>query len=94
MLDAYVEGKLDAVYLCYTKFINTMKQEPVVEQLLPLSSEGLQAKAEKPSTPGTTSTSPTRHRHRRPADALHRSAGLPGRGREHGQRAERRAWWP
>jgi F-type H+-transporting ATPase subunit gamma len=41
MLDAFVEGKLDAVYLCYTKFINTMKQEPLVEQLLPLSSERL-----------------------------------------------------
>ncbi len=37
MLDAYQEGKLDAVYLCYTKFINTMKQEPMVEQLLPLA---------------------------------------------------------
>jgi F-type H+-transporting ATPase subunit gamma len=36
MLDAYQDGQLDAVYLCYTKFINTMKQEPVVEQLLPL----------------------------------------------------------
>ncbi|MFO1328283.1 MAG: F0F1 ATP synthase subunit gamma [Rubrivivax sp.] len=42
MLDAFVEGKLDAVYLCYTKFINTMKQEPMVEQLLPLTSERLQ----------------------------------------------------
>ena len=42
MLDAFVEGKLDAVYLCYTKFINTMKQEPMVEQLLPLSSSWLQ----------------------------------------------------
>jgi F-type H+-transporting ATPase subunit gamma len=41
MLDAFVEGKLDAVYLCYTKFINTMKQEPLVEQLLPLSNERL-----------------------------------------------------
>lgn len=41
MLDAFVEGKVDAVYLCYTKFINTMKQEPVVEQLLPLSSSAL-----------------------------------------------------
>ncbi|MEK8034403.1 F0F1 ATP synthase subunit gamma [Ideonella sp. DXS29W] len=37
MLDAFVEGKVDAVYLCFTRFINTMKQEPVVEQLLPLS---------------------------------------------------------
>jgi F-type H+-transporting ATPase subunit gamma len=43
MLDAYQDGKLDAVYLCYTKFINTMKQEPVVEQLLPLPAKQLQA---------------------------------------------------
>ena len=41
LLDAYVEGKISTVYLCYTKFINTMKQEPVVEQLLPLSAERL-----------------------------------------------------
>ncbi|HYD78889.1 MAG TPA: F0F1 ATP synthase subunit gamma [Paucimonas sp.] len=43
LLDAYQEGKLDAVYLCYTKFINTMKQEPMMEQLLPLSSERMKA---------------------------------------------------
>jgi F-type H+-transporting ATPase subunit gamma len=43
LLDAYQEGKLDAVYLCYTKFINTMKQEPMLEQLLPLSSDKMQA---------------------------------------------------
>jgi F-type H+-transporting ATPase subunit gamma len=43
LLDAYQEGRLDAVYLCYTKFINTMKQEPMMEQLLPLSAERLQA---------------------------------------------------
>jgi len=36
MLDAYSEGKVSALYLCYTKFINTMRQEPVIEQLLPL----------------------------------------------------------
>lgn len=42
MLDEYQEGKLDAVYLCYTKFINTMKQEPMVEQLLPLSADKLE----------------------------------------------------
>ncbi|HSI46655.1 MAG TPA: F0F1 ATP synthase subunit gamma [Ideonella sp.] len=48
MLDAFVEGKVDAVYLCYTRFINTMKQEPVVEQLLPLKAESLaQTAAEK-----------------------------------------------
>jgi F-type H+-transporting ATPase subunit gamma len=39
LLDAYQEGKLDAIYLCYTKFINTMKQEPVIDQLLPLTSD-------------------------------------------------------
>ena len=43
LLDQYAEGKLSAVYLAYTKFINTMKQESVVEQLLPLSSEKMQA---------------------------------------------------
>jgi F-type H+-transporting ATPase subunit gamma len=48
MLDAFVAGKLDAVYLCYTNFINTMKQEPMVEMLLPLSAERLaQTEAEK-----------------------------------------------
>ena len=41
LLDAYAEGKLKAVYLCYTRFINTMKQEPVVQQLLPLSADSL-----------------------------------------------------
>ncbi|MGO4478819.1 F0F1 ATP synthase subunit gamma [Massilia sp. 2TAF26] len=43
MLDAYQDGQLDAVYLCYTKFINTMRQEPVVEQLLPLPAGHLKA---------------------------------------------------
>src|SRR5690349_3465136 len=43
LLDQYAEGKLSAVYLCYTKFINTMRQEPVVEPLLPLSATKMQA---------------------------------------------------
>ncbi|MFZ4877158.1 F0F1 ATP synthase subunit gamma [Janthinobacterium sp. Mn2066] len=43
MLEEFQAGKLDAVYLCYTKFINTMKQEPVVEQLLPLPEDKMQA---------------------------------------------------
>jgi F-type H+-transporting ATPase subunit gamma len=48
MLDSFAEGQLDAVYLCYTRFINTMKQESMVEQLLPLSAERLeQTSAEK-----------------------------------------------
>ena len=48
MLDAFAEGRLDAVYLCYTRFINTMKQESTIEQLLPLSAQRLeQTAAEK-----------------------------------------------
>ena len=43
LLDAYAEGKVKTVYLCYTKFINTMPQESVVEQLLPLTADRLQA---------------------------------------------------
>ena len=45
LFDAYAEGKLSAVYLCYTGFINTMKQEPLVQQLLPLSAQSLDAPA-------------------------------------------------
>jgi F-type H+-transporting ATPase subunit gamma len=41
-LDAYAAGEIDAVYIAYTRFINTMKQEPVVEQLLPLDPSKLQ----------------------------------------------------
>jgi F-type H+-transporting ATPase subunit gamma len=48
MLDAYQDGQLDAVYLCYTKFINTMRQEPVVEQLLPLPAKHLEADKRRP----------------------------------------------
>jgi len=43
MLDGYISNRFDRVILAYTRFINTMKQEPVVEQLLPLSGERLGA---------------------------------------------------
>jgi F-type H+-transporting ATPase subunit gamma len=46
LLDAYARGELNSVYLCYTKFINTMKQEPVVTQLLPLSAAKMEAEAQ------------------------------------------------
>jgi F-type H+-transporting ATPase subunit gamma len=52
MLDAFVEGKLDAVYLCYTKFINTMKQEPLIEPLLPLGADRLSQSAEEKTAYG------------------------------------------
>ena len=43
LLDAYARGEINAVYLSYTRFINTMKQEVVLEQLLPLSAAQMQA---------------------------------------------------
>jgi F-type H+-transporting ATPase subunit gamma len=42
MLDAYVAGEIDAIYLSYNHFVNTMKQEPTMEQLLPLTGEKLE----------------------------------------------------
>lgn len=45
LLDQYAAGELQAVYIAYTRFINTMKQEAVVEQLLPLSAERMQQQA-------------------------------------------------
>jgi len=47
LLDAYTEGRISAVHVCYTKFINTMKQESVIEQLLPLSAQSLQDNSNK-----------------------------------------------
>ena len=43
MLDAYVAGEIDQLYVVYNKFINAMKQETKLEQLLPLSGENLGA---------------------------------------------------
>jgi F-type H+-transporting ATPase subunit gamma len=40
-LDAFVAGEIDAVFLCYNQFVNTMKQEPSVLQLLPLADDRL-----------------------------------------------------
>ena len=39
LLDEYEKGELNAVYIAYTRFVNTMRQEAVIEQLLPLSAE-------------------------------------------------------
>jgi F-type H+-transporting ATPase subunit gamma len=43
MLDGYTNNRFDRLLIAYTRFINTMKQEPVIEQLLPLSGETLGA---------------------------------------------------
>ena len=39
MLDKYAEGELDRLFIAYNQFVNTMTQEPTVEQLVPISSE-------------------------------------------------------
>ena len=52
-LDLYSEGKISAVYLAYTRFVNTMKQEPVIEQLLPLSAEQFERTEDDGTTPST-----------------------------------------
>jgi F-type H+-transporting ATPase subunit gamma len=43
MLDGYTKDRFDRLLIGYTRFLNTMKQEPVIEQLLPLSGERLGA---------------------------------------------------
>jgi len=40
-IDAFAAGRIAALYIVYTRFINTMKQEPVIEQLLPLPADRL-----------------------------------------------------
>ncbi|MCB2001853.1 MAG: F0F1 ATP synthase subunit gamma [Burkholderiaceae bacterium] len=50
LLDAYAKGEINAVYLSYTRFINTMKQEPVLEPLLPLSAAKMEAEAQASGT--------------------------------------------
>jgi len=52
MLDLFVEGKLDAVHLCYTRFINTMKQEPQVQTLLPLGADRMTQSADEKAAYG------------------------------------------
>ena len=39
MLDAYEHGKIDRLFLVSNEFVNTMTQNPTVEQLLPLQAE-------------------------------------------------------
>jgi len=43
MLDGYINDRFDKLMIFYTKFINTMKQEPAMEQLLPLTGDRMGA---------------------------------------------------
>ena len=48
LIDMYADGRIDAIYVAYSRFVNTMKQDPLIEQLLPLSAESLvQSEEEK-----------------------------------------------
>jgi F-type H+-transporting ATPase subunit gamma len=53
-LDMYSEGKISAVYLAYTRFVNTMKQEAVIEQLLPLSADQFERTDDEGTVPSTS----------------------------------------
>lgn len=43
MLDAYVDTAIDRLHIVFSRFVNTMTQQPVVEQLLPLPGTGEEA---------------------------------------------------
>ena len=51
-LDAFDKGEVDEVYLCYNRFINTMKQEPIIEKILPLPLANLEQTAQEASAYG------------------------------------------
>ena len=38
LMDQYSSGEIDAIYLCYSKFISTTTQEPVIEKVIPIDS--------------------------------------------------------
>lgn len=42
VLDAYTEGRIDELHVCYNDFVNTMIQQPVVRKLLPIEPEELE----------------------------------------------------
>lgn len=39
LLDEYIAGKIDALYICANDFVNTMKQQPYIETLLPVQAD-------------------------------------------------------
>ena len=51
-LDAFEKGEVDEVYIAFNRFINTMKQEPVIEKILPLPAETLEQTVQEKSAYG------------------------------------------
>ena len=91
LIDMYADGRIDAVYVAYSRFINTMKQEPVIEQLVPLSYENLRADRGREARllVGLHLRARCAGGDRCAAGPLRRGADLPGGRGEHGVRAER-----
>ncbi|HRB29812.1 MAG: F0F1 ATP synthase subunit gamma [Nitrosomonas sp.] len=54
MLDGYTQDHFDRVFIYYNRFINTMKQEPVMEQLLPLTNERIHGDKKEDDTSRVT----------------------------------------
>lgn len=48
LLNKFHDGELDAVYVIYSHFVNTMKQQPTIEQLLPLTEKDLKQEQKLP----------------------------------------------
>lgn len=51
VLDGYTQDQFDRVYIFYNRFVNTMKQEPVMEQLLPLTDERIRGDEQNDDKP-------------------------------------------
>ncbi len=50
LLDAYVAGEVSEIYVCYNDFVSTMRQEPAVRALLPLSATAMHAESKASGT--------------------------------------------
>lgn len=46
MLNAYLANEIDALYFCFNEFVNKMRYEPLIQQILPLVSEHEQQSSE------------------------------------------------
>jgi F-type H+-transporting ATPase subunit gamma len=41
MLDAYEKGEIDAIYVAFNQFVNTMTQKPTIHQLVPIQAQDI-----------------------------------------------------
>ncbi len=48
LLNKFHRGELDAIHVVYSSFVNTMKQQPIIEQLLPLDEKLLKQEHKLP----------------------------------------------